>query len=194
MVSLAFGVERPVALARLTGVDFQSMGRWGWRVVLAAIPLAVIFSGCTQTHTIAECVLGAHHPPGREDVCVPDAIPPATQIGLLSTAQTTAQDDLGTAEHVTVVEGHFGEAVRYTGVRSLSSDLSSIRQNATVWVVEIRGHFGCEPCPSQYSTPAFHPGTTIIAFVDFNTLVSHDFATLNKSVDLSHLGPVHVLK
>ena len=151
-------------------------------MALSAIPLAVMFSGCTQTHTIAECVLGAHYPPGREDVCVPNSIPSATKARLLAIAETHAR---GTVNRVVAVESRLSTASHYL------EGATYVWNDHLIWVVEATGRLQCGACFGSSDGTA----TTMTWYLDFSTFAGNAVSwSRARSIDLSHLGPVHVLK
>ena len=160
------------------------------RMVLVGAMTAVLVTlpaACNDTTTVVDCVVGTHYPPGREDACVPDTVPRATAVTLLAAARTAARENQGVAQRVVVVEALRSEVQRYLGATVPGSD-------GLVWVVEVGGTFRCgRECFGSIETPAV-TGTAIIEDLNVKTLTASDFSLRKAWVDLSHLGPVHVLR
>jgi len=150
------------------------------------VPVALL-AACDDTTTVVDCVVGTHHPPGRHDVCVADAIPPATMARLRAAARSAAQDNGGVARRVVVVETSRSSMGRALGATVAGPD-------ALVWVVEVGGSFRCgRECFG--SPPGAAPtGTAIVEDLVVSTLTVSDFSLQRHWIDLSHLGSVHVLR
>lgn len=166
---------------RHTGVKLPKVSRRAWTLLLSGASVAASLSGCTAPPTvIAECVIGAHYPPGREDTCVPNAVSKATRAKLLAAAETAARENQGTVRRAVAVESTRSDASYYmTG--------ATVAGNEVVWVVQVSGHFKCGNCFSVTQAPT---GTVITLDVDFKTFAVTGFGLGNRWFDLSHLGPV----
>ena len=148
--------------------------------------VAMVLGACHQTTTVVDCVVGAHQPAGRQDVCVPDTIPQATRVTLLTAARTAAQENHGTVTRAIAIK-----ALRSNVFRDLGDTVTGA--DGFVWVVEIGGHFQCgRTCFGAPGAPR-PTGTAIVETLDVRTLTVTGFSLVKKWVDLSNLGPVHVI-
>ena len=149
--------------------------------------LTVSLSSCDFSQTVADCVVGAHHPSGREDVCVPDTVAPSTRAKLLAAARSAAQENHGTVTRAVAVETNRQEAVHYTSGATVTG-------GGLVWVVQVAGHFQCASgCFGSPST-ASPRGTVITLLIDTTTFQESGFALTSRWLDLSHLGIIVILR
>ena len=118
-------------------------------------------------------------------MCVPNSISQSTRAKLLSAAQTAARENHGAVQRAVAVESTRMDASRYvTGATVTGSEV--------VWVVQVSGHFKCgNDCFSVSLAPT---GTVMTLDVDVKIFDVTGFGIGNKWVDLSHLGPVVVLR
>ncbi len=153
-------------------------------MLLAGASAATSFSGCASPPTIiAECVIGTHYPPGREDTCVPNAVSHTVQARLLAAAETAARENHGTVRRAVAVESLRSNAERYT-------DRNLVTGDGIVWLVEVSGDFKCDTeCIGVPLRPT-PTGTVITLDVDTKTFDVTGFGLGNKWFDLTHLGPV----
>jgi len=148
----------------------------------AVVVLTLSLASCTGT-TVVDCVLGAHHPGGRQDACVPNVVPPSVRAKLLDAARAAAQENHGSVTRVVAAQSTREEAAHLTD--------ATVPGDAFVWVVEVAGHFRCgDDCFFVAAPPR---GTVLTLLVDTATFRTAGFGLSNTWVDLSHLGPVVVL-
>jgi hypothetical protein len=102
----------------------------------------------------------------------------------LDVAQTAAREIQGTVQRAVAVESLGSNATRYMSGATVTG-------NAFVWLVEVAGHFQCTDCSGLSGALA---GTVLALYIDAKTLQEIGFGLSNKWVDLSHLGPVIVLR
>jgi hypothetical protein len=133
---------------------------------------------------VVDCVLGAHHPGGRQDACVANGVPPSVRAKLLDAARTAAQENHGTVTRAVAAQSTREEAAHLTD--------ATVPGDAFVWVVEVAGHFRCgNDCFFVTAPPR---GTVLTLLVDTTTFRTAGFGLGGKWVNLSHLGPVVVLQ
>src|ERR1019366_8738089 len=109
----------------------------------------------------------------------------ATRARLLAVAETAAQANHGTVRRAEAVESIRADASRYVSGTTVTG-------NNVVWVVEVSGHFRCDKeCFSVSTAPT---GTAITLELDFKTLDVMGVGLGNKWFDLSHLGPIVILR
>jgi len=178
--------ERSHCSERHTGVKLLKVSRRAWAFLLAGASVAAPLAGCATPITAGvACGIGAHHPPGGDGMCVPNSISQSTRAKLLSAAQTAARENHGAVQRAVAVESTRMDASRYvTG--------ATVTGNEVVWVVQVSGHFKCgNDC---FSVSLASTGTVMTLNVDVKTFDVTGFGIGNKWVDLSHLGPVVVLR
>ena len=160
------------------------------RLCLLAVSLVLVamsLSSCGSSHTVVDCVLGAHHPSGREDVCVPDAMAPSTRARLLAAARSAAEDDHGTVRRAVAVEAEREEAVRYTTGATVTG-------GGIVWVVQVAGHFRCAGACFGSPSATSPRGSVLTLLIDTTTFRESGLALTGRWLDLSRLGIVVVLR
>ena len=157
-------------------------------LLMASVTLiAISLSSCDASHTVVECVLGAHQPPGREDVCVPNAVPLSTRAKLLAAARSAAAANQGTVMRAVAVEANRQEAAHYTAGATVTG-------GGFVWVVEVAGHFRCSSACFGSPSAASPRGTVLTLLIDTTTFQESGLALSRRWLDLSHLGIVIVLR
>ncbi len=149
--------------------------------------LTVSLSSCDFSQTVVDCIVGAHHPSGREDACVPDTVPPATRAKLLAAARSAARGNHGTVMRAVAVEANRPEAVHYTSGANVTG-------GGFVWVVEVAGHFQCASACFGSPSTASPRGTVLTLFIDITSFQASGLTLTRKWLDLSHLGIVVVLR
>lgn len=149
--------------------------------------LTVSLSSCDFSQTVVDCIVGAHHPSGREDVCVPNTVAPSTRAELLAAARSAARASHGTVTRAVAVEANRPEAVHYTSGATVTG-------GGLVWVVEVAGHFQCARACFGSPSTASPRGTVLTLFVDTTTYQETGLTLTGKWLDLSHLGIVVVLR
>ena len=157
-----------------------------WTAFLAVSLVTITVPACSGGTAIADCIVGAHHPAGREDICVPDAVSQAVRARLLAVARTAARENNGTLKNADAVEALRSNAVRYTGGNLVSGD-------SFVWFVEVSGAFRCgSACASAHST-TIQSGKALTLDVDVKTYMVTDLSLRRAWIDPSHLGEVVTL-
>jgi hypothetical protein len=156
-----------------------------WTAFLAAILVTVTVPACSSGTAIVDCIVGAHHPGGREDICVPDSVPRAVRARLLTLARTAARENNGTTTKADAVEALRSNAVRYTGGNLVGGD-------GFVWFVEVAGNFRCgTACAGPSAT--IGSGRALTLDIDVKTYVVTDLSLRRAWIDPSHLGEVVTL-
>jgi hypothetical protein len=156
-----------------------------WAAFLAMVLLTVTVPACSNGTTIVDCIVGAHHPAGREDTCVADSVPQAIRARLLAIARTAAQENNGAVKKAVAVDTDRSSAVHYTGGNLVGRD-------GFVWFVEIAGNFRCGTACAGPST-TIRSGTALTLDVDVTTYVVTDLGLRRAWIDPSHLGEVVTL-
>ena len=157
---------------------------WAALVVVACVTAMV--PACGGGATIVDCVVGAHNPPGREDICVPDAVPQAIRTRLFDVARTSAQENDGTVKRAVAVEALRSDAVRYSGGSFAGGD-------GLVWFVEVSGDFRCGTACVVPSTNTIRRGKALTLDVAFKTYEVTDLSLRRTWIDPSHLGEIVAL-
>jgi hypothetical protein len=151
--------------------------------LLAAVASAGAWGG---TRVVPGCGATGHHRSGRDDACRPDAVPSPLRADLLAVAREAAQENHGVAGRAVAVVSTGANAAR-------SIDGAAVSGGEKVWVVEISGHFTCGADCFVISAPA-PTGTALTVDLDARTLTEVGLTLAPRWIDLSDLGPVHVLQ
>jgi hypothetical protein len=146
----------------------------------------VIISACSAMPVAVACVVGTHHPSGRNYMCVTNATP-AIRATLLATARQTARANHGVAQRVVAVESADADVNAFLNVRGESTGVQ------VEWVVQVSGHFQCGP--DCFSAPTSgQPERVLTLVIDSTTLRESGFGYSNNWVNLSKIGTVVVLQ
>lgn len=156
-------------------------------LLASVVPLVTTLSSCDYSTTVVDCILGAHHPAGREDICVPDPVPPSTRATLLAAARTAAEENHGTVTKAVAVEANGQNAAHYTTGATVTGD-------GFVWVVQVAGRFQCGSACFGSPSRASPRGTVLTMLIDTTTYEVSGLTLTTRWLDLSHLGIVVVLQ
>jgi len=155
-------------------------------VSLLAAPVAAWVGGWGGTQDPPGCGTAAHYGSGRDEACGPDVVPWALRADLLAAAQEAAQANHGVAGRAV--------AVMSAGVNAARSLDGAVPPGGrALWVVEVSGHFRCGADCFVVSSPV-PTGTALTLDLDARTLTEVGLTLAPRWIDLSHLGPVHVLQ
>ncbi len=167
----------------ITGRSVRHVG-----LLAAALTLpTVALTSCTTSHAAANCILGAHPPPGRPDVCVADVVPVSTRQALLGAARTAARENHGTVTRAVAVEST-------RAVATHEATGATVTGAGFIWVVEVAGHFQCGTDCFGSPVARAPQGTDLVVLLDTYSFKPVGFHLGRTWVDLSHLGPITVLQ
>ena len=170
-------IETTVTANRRVGVVALALAVAGAPVTLAA---------CPAVPSAVACIVGTHHPSGRNDICVSNATP-GVRATLLARARQMAGDNQGTAQRVVAVESADADVNAFVPVHGVS------RGEQVEWVVEASGHFRCGTDCFSNSASSNSRNTVLTLDIDPSTLAVTGFELSKEWIDLSKLGTVVVL-